>query len=120
MRIDYPMPQPAGLARYDGAGGVISLTTAPAFGVALPADPLESKTIGLSGEFRTIRYLDIDVSGVGVFATYDGVTPPTAANGFPIGGPENWKGVYRADLALWQFFIPAGVKMYVRYFWGSK
>jgi hypothetical protein len=78
MRIDYPMPQPAGLARYDGAGGVISLTTAPAFGVALPADPLESKTIGLSGEFRTIRYLDIDVSGVGVFATYDGVTPPTA------------------------------------------
>jgi hypothetical protein len=106
---------PAGIARYVGAGAVIQLTTAPSDagsgGVALPANPTGA------GDLRTIRHADLIPTDVGVNVTYLGEVP-TAGFGFDIQSGDRMH--YTHDgLAAMKIYIPAGVTLHVRYWWGT-
>jgi hypothetical protein len=108
---------PAGIARYTGAAAVIQLTSTPSDsgsgGVALPADPTGA------GDMRTVRYIDLIPSEVGVTVTYDGTTP-TAVYGFDIQSGDQMRNVSRPVAAAMKIFIPAGVTLHVRYWWGTR
>lgn len=104
---------PAGIARYVGAGAVIQLTTAPSDagsgGVPLPADP---------GDMRTVRYIDLIPTDTGVNATYLGEVP-TAGFGFDLGSGDMMQNVSRPNAAAMKIYIPVGVTLHVRYWWGT-
>jgi hypothetical protein len=114
MITEAPSVTPAGIARYVGAAAVIQLTTAPSDagsgGVAFPADP---------GDLRIVRYVDLFPNGVGVNVTYDG-TAPTAAYGFDIQSGDQMKNVSPDVAKAMKIYIPVGVTLHVRYWWGTK
>lgn len=113
MITEGPSLTPAGIARYVGAAAVIRLTDTPSDsasgGVALPANP---------GDLRTVRYVDLIPTDVGVTVTYDG-TAPTAEYGFDIQSGDQLRNVSRSVAAAMKFFIPVGVTLHVRYSWGT-
>lgn len=114
MITEAPSLTPAGIARYVGAGAVIQLTSTPSDsasgGVAFPPDP---------GDMRVVRYVDLIPTDVGVNVTYLGETP-TAAFGFDIQSGDQMKNVSPAVVTAMKIFIPAGVTLHVRYWWGTK
>lgn len=112
---------PAGIARYTGANAVVQLTDTPSDagsgGVALPTDKRVSAPT-VAGDMRTVRFVDIYLTGGGTATvTYDG-TAPTASYGSPIEGGVSIEDRSRDELAAMKFFVPTGTTMHVTYHWG--
>lgn len=111
----------AGEARFDGAGSVVLVTGAPdwtsaasaAAWLALFGIPSDGQA---GGNLRYITDVDVSFTGTGAFMTASGATP-SATDGFPA-SDESYK--HMADMIrAAKFYLPIGVSMYVRAWWGS-
>ena len=112
----------AGWARFDGADTVVKITDAPtetsAASAALWAALFGTPTDGQpGGNLRYITNVDLTFSAGGAFMTPMSTgTAPDANSGYPC-GDESYRNM--ADtIRDARFFLPTGVSMYVRPWWG--
>ena len=111
----------AGEARFDGADAVVEIDGAPSWSSAgstaawqaLFSTPTDGQP---GGNLRYITNVDLAFSAGGAFMTAAGGTP-TVANGYPA-GDESYRNMADTIRGA-KFFLPTGVSMYVRLWWGS-